>query len=183
MFYQIVKTSLFFFALGGLCSPEVARANCTDALSISKVVIKRAGLQDIAETHRLHKILKEALHIKDMEFVWSERSFVEEAIREKRLFVAKVDDRIAGAISFIAHREALEIETLVVGSNFRGYGIGSRLLDFASEEGRRLGYTELLLNSYVRYKKKTYYENRGFMCNRKMTGFHGKFYVFTKKIK
>jgi ribosomal protein S18 acetylase RimI-like enzyme len=58
-------------------------------------------------------------------------------------WVVEIDSRVVGLIGLldrIGERGVCEIEPLVVSSNYRGEGIGSKLVEYVKEEVKKKGY-------------------------------------------
>jgi len=88
------------------------------------------------------------------------RSDDELATNIRSYIVAKNDlHEIVGYVALHIHTIALaEIRSLVVAEQFRGRGIGEKLVDTALEEGRKLGVKEVLTLTY----RGSFFERLGF---------------------
>lgn len=71
--------------------------------------------------------------------------FPPEALRTRRAFVLEARDRVAGFYTLASgEADALHLELLSVEPSFRGWGLGSRLLEHAREQARRRGHARLV---------------------------------------
>ena len=124
-----------------------------------EVIIEIPRLEEQKEINKLAKQVQK-LHVN-----WRPDLFldVEEVIPEDRLkgllekngiYVAKIEEKIVGYIiidikeknnNFMRYRKLLEIDTLCVDENYRGKGIGTKLLKFAQDLGRKNNCTDIYL--------------------------------------
>lgn len=116
----------------------------------------------IEEQKRINELAKQ---IQKIHFNWRPDLFlnVEEVISNERLkglldknciYVARIDEKIVGYIiidimeknnSFIRYRKLLVVDTLCVDENYRGKGIGTKLLEFAKKMGKDNNCTDMYL--------------------------------------
>lgn len=116
----------------------------------------------IEEQKRINELARQ---IQKIHFNWRPDLFLdtEEVISNERLkglldkkciYVARLDEKIVGYIiiditekdnSFIRYRKLLVVDTLCVDENYRGKGIGTKLLEFAKKLGRENKCTDMYL--------------------------------------
>ncbi|TLD97249.1 N-acetyltransferase [Helicobacter jaachi] len=71
------------------------------------------------------------------------------AIRSYHLARYKQSGEIAGFCAlYVYSKDLAEVRSLVVKKEFRGFGLGSKLVQSACEEGRHLGLKEILVLTY-----------------------------------
>lgn len=77
-----------------------------------------------------------------------------EMIKNKEIYVAKIEDRIVGYITIIIkekqnpsmrYRKQLDVEAMCIDENYRGKGIGTQLLNFAKQIGIENNCTDMYL--------------------------------------
>ena len=86
-------------------------------------------------------------------------------------------------IDMEAHEDEFYIDTLCVSNEMRGYGVGSALLNFAEQEGKRRGYKLLSLNVEVQKEKaRVLYERLGFVTTEPWTIINEPFLHMVKQI-
>ncbi len=96
-----------------------------------------------------------------------EQRVTEAQISGYRLYTAREDGRILGALGFritndLAWGRQLYIDDLVIDEEVRGSGIGKALLDFAKEEAAKAGCKQLrLCSSLNRTDAHRFYEREG----------------------
>lgn len=82
-----------------------------------------------------------------------------------------------------AHDEEFYIDTLCVSDKVRGQGLGTTLLRFAEQEGKRRGYKQLSLNvEEQKEKARALYEKLGFVTTEPWTIIDEPFYHMVKEI-
>lgn len=82
-----------------------------------------------------------------------------------------------------AHEDEFYIDTLCVLNEMRGHGIGSALLNFAEQEGKRRGFKLLSLNVEVQKSKaRALYEKLGFVTMEPWTIINEPFLHMVKQI-
>jgi glucosamine-phosphate N-acetyltransferase len=72
-----------------------------------------------------------------------------------RTYVARLGERVIGTCSLILEQKLIHggglaghIEDVAVHPDFRGHGVGSELVQHATDEGRRLGCYKIILNCF-----------------------------------
>lgn len=82
-----------------------------------------------------------------------------------------------------AHHDEYYIDTVCVHSSARGQGIGTKLLQFAEEKARTLGYSKLSLNVELeKVKARKLYERMGFVVTEPWTIIGEPFHHMVKEI-
>lgn len=82
-----------------------------------------------------------------------------------------------------AHPDEFYIDTICVASNARGHGIGTLLLKFAEEEGKRQGYSHLSLNvEEEKLRARELYEREGFVVTEPWSIIDEPFHHMVKQI-
>ena len=79
--------------------------------------------------------------------------------------LAAVEQEIAGCIALREIEEGIcEMKRLFVRSNFRGSGVGARLVEKLIEEAQKIGYKKMRLDTYPPKMQKavSLYESSGF---------------------
>ncbi len=88
------------------------------------------------------------------------RSSDEIATNIRSYFLALDDDKLIGFVALHIHSVALaEIRSMIISSDYRGQGIGSKLVEMACEEGVRLGLQKVLSLTY----EQRFFEKLGFV--------------------
>jgi len=84
----------------------------------------------------------------------------EMATNIRSYIIALVDNKIVGFLALHIHTvELAEIRSMIVGENFRGLGIGSKLIELAVKEAQNLGLKDILVLTY----SKSLFEKSGFV--------------------
>jgi len=87
------------------------------------------------------------------------RSNDEIATNIRSYFLALDGDKLVGFVALHIHSPALaELRSMIIDTEYRGQNIGSRLVENACEEGRRLGLKEVLALTY----QQRFFERLGF---------------------
>ena len=116
------------------------------------IVYKKAKLSDIAQMQKL--VLPEVvngiiLHRSDDEIATNIRSYT----------LAFEGERLVGFVALHIHAPTLaEVRSLVVDRDYRGKGVGSRLVKESIKEAKALGIKELFTLTY----QKAFFERLGF---------------------
>lgn len=85
------------------------------------------------------------------------------AILDRQLETQLAQKGIHLKIDVEAHEDEYYIDTICVSKEARGLGIGTKLLQFAEEHGRKLGYQKLALNVELeKLDARRLYERMGF---------------------
>lgn len=71
-------------------------------------------------------------------------------IRDRTLFVAERDGRLAGLLVLLPAPDHLLLDNLAVAPSFQGQGVGGALMQFAEAEALRGGYGELRLYTHAK---------------------------------
>lgn len=133
------------------------------------IKLRRAELKDKKDILEIINLL----YLDMPSFVWGENDFVEKQIKNGEYFVAEVDNRIVGIISFRQREDRMYIETIAVIEEYRSKGVGSKLLDFAKQFTLQNKLNTLRVCSFCEYKAEKFYLNRGFSLFKKL-GKYGK---------
>lgn len=104
------------------------------------------------QVHELHVNWRPDLYLNVEEVITKEE--FEERIQAKEIFVAKIQDKIVGYITFnikeknnpaMRYRKQLQIEAICVDEENRGKGVGTELLEKTKEFGKENGCTDMYL--------------------------------------
>lgn len=104
------------------------------------------------QVHKLHVNWRPDLFLDVEEVIPKDR--LKDLLDDKSIYVAKFEGRLVGYIiidiiekknNFMRYRKLLEIDTLCIDENYRGKGIGTKLLEFAKELGRKNQCTDIYL--------------------------------------
>jgi len=104
------------------------------------------------QVHELHVNWRPDLFL-SVDEVISKENF-EEMIKDEEIFIAKIQDEIAGYITFnikeksnpsMRYRKQLQIEAICVDEKARGKGIGTALLEYVKKHGKENGCTDMYL--------------------------------------
>jgi GNAT superfamily N-acetyltransferase len=86
-----------------------------------------------------------------------------EAVRDGQAWVAVGQGQVIGFAVLVAQSDHLLWQNLAVRPSWQGGGAGSRLLDLAEDEGRRLGLAEVrLYTNEAMTENLAYYPRRGY---------------------
>ena len=95
------------------------------------------------------------------------RRFYLQKIEEGRMHVYDLGGDLAGVIDIVTENKHLYIVLLAVRKDYRGRGIGKRLVEFAEETARRLGLKDVVVKP--KYSVAEYYRRLGFVYKDKHT--------------
>lgn len=104
------------------------------------------------QVHKLHVKWRPDLFLDVEEVISNER--LKGLLEGNNIYVAKIDKKIVGYIiidiiekknSFMRYRKLLQVDTLCVDENYRGKGIGTKLLEFAKNLGKENNCTDIYL--------------------------------------
>ncbi|NKB86829.1 MAG: GNAT family N-acetyltransferase [Acidobacteria bacterium] len=102
-----------------------------------------------------------------------------EQIETNLVWVAEAEGAIVGALVLIPEDGFMRFANVAVHPDFRGAGLGSRLLDLAEFEAVGRGYTEMRLNTHVQMPDNArIYLRRGWV----QSGVKGSTVSMTKKL-
>lgn len=91
--------------------------------------------------------------------------------------------KLCYTIEFEAHDDEYYIDTLCVVASKRGKGIGTKLLHFAEQQAKKLGYTKLSLNvEHGKLEARKLYERIGFVVTERWMINGEPFHHMVKKI-
>lgn len=76
--------------------------------------------------------------------------------------IAKDNDQIVGYISVIIDTGVAQIEPLMVKTELKGQGIGTKLLESAEEKAKELGVRKIWLETGSDWLAKNFYEKHGY---------------------
>ncbi len=116
---------------------------------------------------------------------------------DMKFWVLKIDGEVIGMGGladcqpkikpFIQTNKPKELKTIYLEQEYRGKGLGRKLIEFLQSKAKSLGYTELLLVSAERYRKTAYgfYEKIGFKQLGEVAGMseQDKIAVFSRLLK
>ncbi len=114
---------------------------------------KQKEINELAkQVHKLHVNWRPDIFLDVEEVISKER--LKTLLEENSIYVAKIEEKIVGYIiiniiekknSFMRYRKLLNVDTLCVDKNYRGKGIGTKMLKFAKELGRKNNCTDIYL--------------------------------------
>jgi GNAT superfamily N-acetyltransferase len=116
---------------------------------MAKVQIRRARFEEASELTAL-AFRSKASWGYDEAFLDASRPDLtvgEELVRSGRVFVAELDDGIAGFASLVGDPPRLELAHLFVEPESIGRGVGRKLFEHVAAEARRRGAIELVVES------------------------------------
>ena len=147
---------------------------------MEKLEIIQPKIDDENEINNLAKQVQK-LHVNwnsdmflDIEQVISKEE-LKKLLETESIYVAKIKDKIIGYIvidikeknsGIMRYRKILSIDTLCIDEKFRGQGIGTKMLEFAKEIGKKKSCTDmhLIVNPNNKNAIKVY-ENFGMTVN------------------
>lgn len=117
------------------------------------------------QVHNLHVSWRPDLFLPTKEAITKER--LEFLIEEQNIYVAKLEDKIVGYVTFcieekknpiLRYRKQLSIDAMCIEENYRGKGIGSSLLNFIEVIAKQENCTDIYLtmNEENEPARKTY---------------------------
>ena len=104
------------------------------------------------QVHKLHVNWRPDLFLNVENVI--EKEHFEQLIKDKEIFVAKIDDEIVGYFTVnvieklnpsMRYRKYLAIEAICVDENYRNKGIGTSMLEFAKDMAKENKCTDLYL--------------------------------------
>ena len=104
------------------------------------------------QVHKLHVNWRPDIFLDIEEVMPKER--LKNLIENQEIYVAKIEEKIIGYIiinikeknnNFMRYRKLLNIDTLCVDEKYRGKGIGTKMLKFANEIGKKKNCTDIYL--------------------------------------
>ncbi|MCI9246604.1 MAG: GNAT family N-acetyltransferase [Clostridia bacterium] len=126
---------------------------------MSEVEIMEPKIEDQAEidnlakqVHKLHVNWNPDIFLDVEQVIPIER--LNKLLEAKSIYVAKKENKIIGYIiinitekdnGFMRYRKLLDIDTLCIDEEYRGLGIGTKMLNFAKEFGKNNGCTDMHL--------------------------------------
>lgn len=117
------------------------------------------------------------------DFVWGEKDFIDEQIKNGEYFLAETNKETVGVISLRQRGKKMYIETLVVPEKHRNQGIGTQLIEFAKNFTREKGFNALCACSFYEYNAADFYSKQGFCLSEDCGTYNNhKFHRFELKI-
>ncbi|MEG0471974.1 MAG: GNAT family N-acetyltransferase [Solibacillus sp.] len=108
---------------------------------------------------------------------------IQGAILDQQLEAQLAQKGILLTIDREAHEDEYYIDTICVSKEARGLGIGTKLLQFAEEHGRMLGYQKLALNvEFEKEAARRLYERMGFTVTEPWTIIDEPFHHMVKSL-
>jgi len=108
------------------------------------------------------KSIANLLYIDVNDFVWNKDEYIEKQIINNEYFLAKVENKIAGIISFRIRNSIMYIETLAVIKDFQSKGIGTKLINFAKKYTTENNLTTLRAYAFYQYNTQKFYLKNNF---------------------
>lgn len=125
-------------------------------MDIKIVIPKMENQMEINElakqVHKLHVNWRPDLFLDIEEVISKER--LEGLLKHESIYVAKIEEKIVGYIiiniieknnPFMRYRKLLDVDTLCIDKNYRGKGIGTKMLEFAKALGLKNDCTDIYL--------------------------------------
>jgi GNAT superfamily N-acetyltransferase len=75
---------------------------------------------------------------------------LEEEILGKHVFLAEIESKVAGCAILGFDAEKAHLANIAVDPNFKGKGVGSRLMDYVEEFARQQGSKEICLATHIK---------------------------------
>lgn len=103
----------------------------------------------------------------------------EGSIASQVLYVLEAETQVAGFIVFYPHDDHVHIENVAVYPKFQGIGHGTKLIEFAEREARRLGFSKVELYTNEKMTENiAYYPSLGYheIGRREERGFNRVFF-------
>lgn len=104
------------------------------------------------QVHKIHVNWRPDLFLDVEEVISNER--LNGLLENNSIYVARMDEKIVGYViiyiiekknPFMRYRKLLQVDTLCVDENYRGKGIGTKLLEFAKNLGKENNCTDIYL--------------------------------------
>jgi len=106
--------------------------------------------------------LNTQIHVETPLFHGDSHEWVEDQVKNGNYFVMKRDDEIDGAICLLEKDDKFHLETIAVGKEQQGKGIGLQFMDFAKNKAKENGFDKLYVDTYCEYNVDSFYEKCGF---------------------
>lgn len=119
--------------------------------------IRKAILKDVEAI----KQIADLLYIEMPDFVWNQEDFIKKQIERGEYYVLE-KDKVLGILSLREKQGMMYIETLAVAKDLQAKGIGSKLIEFAKDFGRKNNFKILRTTSFYEYGVKDFYIKNGF---------------------
>lgn len=94
-------------------------------------------------------------------------------LKKELTLIAKEEGKIVGYISVSVDTGVAQIEPLMVGTDLKGKGIGSKLLKAAEDKARSLGVHKVWIETGLDWNAKEFYEKHGYIVRTIMTNHTG----------
>ena len=141
--------------------------------------LRKAELKDKKDVLEISNLLY--LDIPD--FVWNTEEFVDRQIRNGEYFLAEIEGKIVGIISFRQRKNKMYIETLAITNDHQSEGVGRQLVEFAKKFTKEKGFGILRACSFYEYKTVDFYLKQGFSLLEKPGIYNNhKYYRFEMRI-
>ena len=145
--------------------------------------LRKAELKDKKNIQEIIRLLHKAVHLNSFEFIWEDEEFIEKQITNEEYFLAEIDGKIVGIISFRQRGDIMYIETLVVIKEYRLQGIGIKLIEFAKQYTKEKGLFTIRACSFFEYQAVDFYMKQGFSLLKNPGEYKGyKFHRFQEEI-
>lgn len=116
-------------------------------------------------------------------FIWNTEEFVGRQIRNGEFFLAEMEGKIVGIISFRRRKNKNYIETLAITNDHQSEGVGKQLIEFAKKFTKERGLNVLRTCSFYEYKTVDFYLKQGFSLLEKPGIYNNhKYYRFEMRI-
>ena len=158
---------------------EKMAATPASTVVLQDIILRPAQLQD-------KKVIINAvdlLYLPIPQFIWNDEKFVEKQIQNNEYFLVEKDGQVLGVMSLRQRVNKINIETLVVKTEFQSRGFGTKFIEFAAEFTKEKGFDTLHAYSFNEYDMVNFYLKRGFSLLDYSGKYHNyPYYCFEKKL-
>jgi len=144
---------------------EINKPKKEDLYDVKKVLAQWADKEEVDKyIERIHKEII-GRNEYNMQF-WVTRE------GRKLAGVIGLSDPLPKVLFLAKTKKPAEIKILYVKDNYRGKGLGKKLVNFIENEAKKQGYSELIVRSSIRYKETAFgfYKKLGYSSAGKING-------------
>lgn len=129
------------------------------------MIIRTAKLQEYPSIKTLYDQLL-SFHMPRRFPIWFEKEEeIKKKIKQRKIIVARENDKILGHLCFEKYPDSIEIDTLIVDKEYKKLGVGKSLVNyFINEKASRLSpkIKNITVGTYKCFKEKNLYLKMGF---------------------